>query len=431
MARAVRRARHVVGATVGILTATLALSACAGADAVEIDLPAQVEAAFPADTQTQLEAAVTEAMAATGSSGAIVGVWAPWSGEWIAGVGTQTATGSEPVDADMEFRAARITRAMTCDVLYALADEGVVSLDDVVSESAPGAAGLTDMTLGQLCDSTSGLGTYADVLWPKWVATPDRIWAPLELAAFGVGEERDTVPGSGFVNSDAGYILLGTALEAATNRPLSDLIASYVTEPLGLESTWLPGDEPATPAGDSEALSLVGGQSLRGEDGQLQCTEPRDLTEASASMGWADSGVVSTISDLGRYVQALATGALLGEGQTRFANPFPVSSSSPSWYTYTGGAFQAGSLIGQHGALPGYMTAAYADPETGLTVAVVLNNTAASSLVVRDLAWELAAIASKAPAASGETAPAAGLPWTAEQQQEAVLQRAVCPLPAP
>ena len=36
------------------------------------------------------------------------------------------------------------------------------------------------------------------------------------------------------------------------------------------------------------------------------------------------------------------------------------------------------------------------------------------------LAWELAAIASKAPAAAGETAPEAGLPWTAQQYHDAI-----------
>ena len=63
--------------------------------------------------------------------------------------------------------------------------------------------------------------------------------------------------------------------------------------------------------------------------------------------------------------------------------------------------------------MPGYLTAAFADPNVGLTVAVVLNNSAIGADVAAYLAWELAAIASKAPAAAGETAPEAGLPWTA------------------
>ena len=61
----------------------------------------------------------------------------------------------------MEFRAARVTRAMTCDVLYALVEKEVVALSDKVSDYVGGASGLEDVTLGQLCDSSSGLGASA------------------------------------------------------------------------------------------------------------------------------------------------------------------------------------------------------------------------------------------------------------------------------
>ena len=76
--------------------------------------------------------------------------------------------------------------------------------------------------------------------------------------------------------------------------------------------------------------------------------------------------------------------------------------------------------------MPGYITAAFSDPGTGLTVAVVLNNSAGGAGFGAYLAYELAAIASKAPAAAGETAPEAGLPWTAEQYHEEIVKRAVC-----
>ena len=177
---------------------------------------------------------------------------------------------------------------------------------------------------------------------------------------------------------------------------------------------------------------LNGYHSLPGPDGVINCAEPLDITTMSSSLGFTDSGVTSTISDLGRYAQALASGALAREGQPdRWANPLPVSPDGPSWLQATGGAFLAGSLVGQHGWVPGYLTSVYSDPETGMTVAVVLNNSAAGSTLAASLAWELAAIASKAPAASGETAPQFGLPWTAEQYHEAITQAAVCPLPAP
>jgi D-alanyl-D-alanine carboxypeptidase len=94
-----------------------------------------------------------------------------------------------------------------------------------------------------------------------------------------------------------------------------------------------------------------------------------------------------------------------------------------------GGAVLAGSLIGQFGSVPGYLTGVFSDPKSGLTVAVALNNSAASEAIGAYLAWQLAAIASKAPAASGETAPEAGLPWTAQQYHDAIAKAAVCPLP--
>jgi D-alanyl-D-alanine carboxypeptidase len=149
----------------------------------------------------------------------------------------------------------------------------------------------------------------------------------------------------------------------------------------------------------------------------------------SPSTGYTDSGVVTDIHDLGLYTRALASDALLPQGFDRLAHEMPAYDGAPSWLTVGGGVYHAGSLIGQYGSVPGYATAAFADPETGLTVAVVLNNSAAGSAPAVWLAWELAALASKAPAASGKTAPEAGLPWTAQQYHDSITGAAVCPLP--
>jgi len=107
-----------------------------------------------------------------------------------------------------------------------------------------------------------------------------------------------------------------------------------------------------------------------------------------------------------------------------------VSDDSPSWFTATGGAFQAGSLVGSSGAVPGYLTAAYADRETGLSVVLVLNNSRAGGTMPRSLAWQLAAIASKAPAAEGQSRPeAGGLPWEAATYGDKIVEDALCPVP--
>jgi D-alanyl-D-alanine carboxypeptidase len=65
-----------------------------------------------------------------------------------------------------------------------------------------------------------------------------------------------------------------------------------------------------------------------------------------------------------------------------------------------------------------------------MSVAVALNNSAGNENTGAWLAWQLAAIASKAPAAQGQTMPEAGLPWTAEQMRENISANAICSPPA-
>lgn len=410
--------RRAFATVAGASVVMLAVAGCSAGESVEIDLPAQVEGAFPADTQAQLEAAVTFAMAATGSTGAIVGVSSPWSGSWVAGVGDASV--------DDAFRVADLTRPMICDVLYDMVATGTVSLDDEVRDYVPSVAGLDDVTLGMLCDGTSGLGSYAPVLQAEWLELPARVWNPNELVAYGTAGFDPSTAGTTWRDSDTGYVLLGLALENAAKESAATLLQDDVFGPLGLTGTRLP-DRVAAPAGDPV---LTGTLSTPGADGALNCAEPADVTTLSASIGFTNAGVVSTIADVQRYVQALAAGALTPDDVDRFANPIVMDPALPSWLTTAGGAVQAGSLVGQFGSMPGYISAAFADPATGMTVAVVLNNSAASDLLGAYLAWELAAIASKAPAAAGETAPDAGLPWTAQQYHDAIAGAAVCPLPA-
>lgn len=413
--------RRVIAVIAGAVASALLLAGCSFGGEIEPDLPTQSTAALPDETVQRLTDAVTHAMGATGSSGAIVGVWAPWSGAWVSGLGTQRPDGGGEVTADLVFRAGKVTRAMTCDVLFEVAAAGKVKLDDSVADYVSGVPDLAEVSLVELCDGTSGIGSFAGQLYSSWLSNPAREWEPRYLASFGLGQPRTGAPGAAYRDSDAGYVLLGLALERATDMTAADLIQTYVADPLGLEATAL-GDLPAKGV-------LKGAQSVNTPEGALDCANPLDLTAASTSSGFTDAGAVTDIEDLGRYVQALATGALV-EDDDRFAGPVAVAPDGPSWYTADGGALMAGSLIGQYGKVPGYMTAAFADPSTGLTVAVVLNNSAADAAVGQYLAWELAAIASKAPAAAGQTVPEAGLPWTPEQYHDAIGAAAVCAPPA-
>ena len=99
---------------------------------------------------------------------------------------------------------------------------------------------MSRVTLGELCDGTSGIGSYTPQLLSLWIANPTRTWDPRELASYGLGQQRTTAPGDAYIDSDAGYLLLGLALERATGQSASALIEQYVVDPLDLTATQLP-----------------------------------------------------------------------------------------------------------------------------------------------------------------------------------------------
>ena len=76
------------------------------------------------------------------------------------------------------------------------------------------------------------------------------------------------MPGVAYRDADAGYVLLGIALENATRMSAADLLSAYVFTPLGLEQTTLPAVSAAAPG----ATALPGYQSV------LDCADLRDYT---------------------------------------------------------------------------------------------------------------------------------------------------------
>lgn len=427
----VLRSRRSRGAAAGAIAVSLvvALSGCAGEPAPSFTPVAHADGELPAEVQGQLQSAVETAMAATGSTGAIVGVWVPWSGSWVAGLGTAGPDDDTPVTTDMSFRIGDLTRLMTCDVLYALADRDVVGLDDPVTDYVNGVADMASVTLLDLCNGTGGVGSSETSLRGDWLTNPTRVWTAKEISGYGL-EREPAASGVAFRDSDAGYMILGEALERATGKTAPALIAEYVAEPLGLEHTALPGPAAGPPASGP----VLGGSYLPPlpEGAGLDCAAPVDVTVSSSSIGFTDSGAVSTIDDLGLYLQAEAAQALrTKEGPKRFGTPLPAYENAPSWYQATGGAYLVGDMIGQFGWAPGYLTAGFSDPKTGFTVAVVLNGGSAGSDMIAYLGWQLAALASKTPAAGGMNAAEFALPFTPDQWAAPIVAGALCPIPDP
>lgn len=408
----------VLAATAALLA--VALAGCASS-ASDTGLPPQQPGGFSSDVTARLKAAVTDAIAQSGGSAAIVGVWAPWAGSWTAAIGTTTRGGSIPVTPSMTFRIGQLTTPMTCTVLLELVDAGTVQLDDPVSEWLPGLVGVGGVTLRELCQNTSGIGDYASQLRGEFLANPTRYWPPLELASDGIATTRTGTPGQRYAPSQTNTVLVGMALQNAANRNWQQLYDSYLFSRLGMSASTLRDNSVLTvpgahPAGYAAALDAAGAPV---------CDQVHEIRALSPSMGWTSAGVVSSVPDLKAFVQALVSGSLLSSRSADAQNKTVGAGSS--WLGYGLGVQAVGPLRGGAAAIPGYLSAMYADPSSGLTIVAAVNNSTPGAGFARALAQRLASIVSKVPAVQKGAKAVASLPWSEDQVVAAMKAAAPCP----
>lgn len=420
--------RNRLAAIITVAALAGVLAGCSGPSVADTDFPDQVSGALPSDTSDAITAAVEAAVVQSGSSGAIVGVWAPWAGSITAGVGTTEPGGATKMDPSMVYRIADTTRPMTCTVLLELVDEGKIKLSDKVQETLPQIQGIEGITFQQLCENTAGLGSYTPALNAQFVTNPTRNWSMAEILANGLASGSRTAPGALFGSSDTGYILLGMALQELTGQSWQSLYDHYVFAPLGMSKSSFP---------DATTIDLPGAHpngymTPRLPDGTYQCDTPSDESQLSPSMVWTAGGVVSSVDDVRKFTQSFASGSLLNDStyKKQWKDPVSLGENEPSWKTFGIGGIQLGPLRGQAGGLPGSLSAAFSDPTSGLTVVVMLNNSTLGAGFAQTLAMQLASIGAKAAPASGQKAPEIQLPWSEQQMAEQLAAAAmVCAPP--
>lgn len=419
-----RRAASALAAIIGVL----ALSGCTGGAVDTSSRFEPVDAAYSEEVVAQLDQVLEQAVALSGSSGGVAGVWAPWAGGWTGATGNADfGERSRPVTEETGFHLTTVTSEITCLVLLKLVDAGTVALDDPVAEYVDRVPGLDGITLEQLCRHTSGIADYYPGLEAHFVTNPERIWSPNELLASGLATTPTGDPGEVFSYSRTGVLLLTRALEEATGRSWNELAEEYVLEPLDLDDTAIPAPD------DTDHQGVLGAYaSGTGADGKPDCAVIHDDSEQSSSMGAAAAGAVSDLDDARRLSEAFATGALVGEHSAReLWTTEHLGGDAPVWEQFGLGGSEYGPMRGTAGESAGSLTAAFTDPATGLTVVVALNNSTSGEAFVRETAFALASIGSKAAASEGREQPLVELPWSLEQATEKMQKLALCPTAAP
>jgi len=222
---------------------------------------------------------------------------------YVAGVGDLKT--NAPVPKDGRVRVASASKMFTATVVLQLAGEGKLDLDASVATYLPGLVpGGDDITIRQLLQHTSGLPDYM-ALVPDFVKVRNTYMEPRDLLDMAFTQEVLFAPGTSWQYSNTNYILAGLVAQKVTGRPLGDEITKRVIERAGLRKTYWPG---------------VGNQTIRGAHPRgytsADAEQPHlDITEMDPSWGWAAGQLVSTPSDVNKFLAALMAGKLLAPAE--------------------------------------------------------------------------------------------------------------------
>ncbi|GAA1627187.1 serine hydrolase [Leucobacter chromiireducens] len=414
-----KRAHRVRAAVVGLVAvAALGLSGCTsgGLGSAPGDVNSVDEG-----LASGIDGAIETALALSGSTEAVVGVWSTDGGEYVRGYGSESVSGASRI------RGAQATQPVMCALLLDLVDQGRVELDREISEDLTRQSGIEGITYRQLCDHRSGIADFKGPFGDLFANNPTRPWPEQELIAQGLAHSPKSWPGKDFHQSDTNAILLARVLKVETGRDIDELLAESVFEPTKMGSTYYPSMQATTVAG-----ATMTGLSYPMSGGAPVCEAgPVEVAEVSPSMLAGAGATVTTVTDLRNFYAKYLDGGFGGEAgaittefqptknPARDENGEPTEDPDTAGRQWAFGMEKIGPLYGRAGSMTGTLTAAYHDPASGYSVVVSLNNSSAGAEFVKRLAQQLAAVSAAAGAAPE-------MPWTAEDRAAAVAEKAIC-----
>ncbi|MDY6796374.1 MAG: serine hydrolase domain-containing protein [Actinomycetota bacterium] len=331
--------------------------------------------ALSRETRVGLGAALDEALSQSGSPGAIAGVWTP-EGDWVVAKGEANLETGESMQTTDIFRIGSITKTFVATVVLTLVDDGLLSLGDKLSEYYPDFPRADEITVRMLLNHTSGIFSWDEdeAVFERIYEDPDAGWTIEGMIQLSAEHPFYFDPGTGQHYSNINYFLLGMIIEEVTRQTLREAIAERVTEPLGLENTFLP-DGPT-----------YEGESMRGYDevdGELVDVTGSGVEKViSYDLAWAAGGMVTTLAGLKVWARALATGELLSPAMHReqMDTVDTTPEGGPLKTGYGLGVNVTGDWVGHSGAVVGSMCNMGYDPVEDATIITYFNKLSTSSL---------------------------------------------------
>jgi D-alanyl-D-alanine carboxypeptidase len=260
-------------------------------------------------------------------------------------------------------RIGSITKTYVATLALLMEEAGEVDLDRSIEQYLPGLVpGGSTISLRMLLNHTSGLFDYAELpaVFDIYRDDPGHVWRPEELIALATKQPPYFAPGAGWHYANTNYAIIGLLLGAIAHQPLDELLDARLFQPLDLSDT------------SYATTNVLPAPAMHG-----YITNPHgdlaDVTAIDPSEGGAAGAIVSTPTEVRRFLELLLNGRVLRPASLAEMQTVVHVDGDDLIEAYGLGLYQldagCGPIWGHDGEIFGYMSFAYASPDGRRTLA--------------------------------------------------------------
>ncbi|CAN5509572.1 hypothetical protein BH10BAC2_BH10BAC2_37230 [soil metagenome] len=232
---------------------------------------------------------------------------------------------NQPLTAQSSFNLASVTKQFICMSILMLQEKGQLQIDDDVKKYIAELP-YDNITIRNLMTHTSGIPEYFDIFL-RYRGTLDTLTNYMMIRQFAQYKPAlDFETGTEWNYCNTNYVLLASIIERVSKEPVKDFIRKHITEPLGMNDTYVYTDiMPVIPPNHVYGFSEENGKRIL-----------NDLTNMDGVVG--DGNLYSSVEDLFKWDQSLYTEKLVKKATLEQAFK-PVHLKNDSIYPYGFGWF--------------------------------------------------------------------------------------------
>lgn len=253
-----------------------------------------------------------------------------------------------------KYRIVSMSKMFTSTVIMKLIEEGKLTLETKLSEFYPNITNADKITIRHMLSHQSGILNYDRDQWLPLMKLDE---PKRRIYEFISNYPSIFESGSNFNYSNTNYVLLGWIASDVSGESFEDLLQKVIIKPAKLEDTY-PGS--ILDKSKNEAICYI----KINDEWNSRIVEHHEFM-------LPDGGLVSTPSDILKFMHTLFDGNLISEGSLNAIKDF-----TPYNYGYGLQRFSYNDnkpLYGHSGALYSYRSIAFYCPETKISIAVLLS----------------------------------------------------------